>query len=330
MPLSQPDDREGLELSGEIDVARSVSEFRHEALLYAGKDEFVDRSLTFIHQALAAEEPVLEMVGAAKIDALRAELDGDAEHVHFADIAQVGANPARIIPAWRDFVSRGAVPGQALRGIGEPIWTGRSPAELVECQRHESLLNVAFADASFRLLCPYDTSTLDAPVIEEACCSHPFIVENGGARQSDDYRGLGASGAPFSEPLPEPAVRPQELQFGDGPLDRLRRFVERQALAAGLTDTRTNDLVLAVNEAATNSVRHGGGAGVLRMWQEGDALISEVRDGGCIAQPLAGRERPEKGQLGGHGLWLVNQVCDLVQMRSFEDGGAVRMHMRRG
>jgi anti-sigma regulatory factor (Ser/Thr protein kinase) len=307
----------------------SVSEFRHEALLYAGADEFVDRSLSFIREGLAADEPVLVIVDAAKIEALRSELDGDAGKVHFADMGQVGANPARIIPAWRDFVGQRSVPGRSMRGIGEPIWAGRSPAELVECQRHESLLNLAFVDANFRLLCPYDTSALDAPVIEEACCSHPFIVENGGARDSHGYRGVAASAVPCNEPLPEPPVRPHELQFAAGPLDGLRRFVALHASDAGLSDTRTKDLVLAVNEVATNSIRHGGGDGVLRIWQDDDVTICEVRDDGAIKQPLAGRERPVKGQLGGHGLWLVNQVCDLVQMRSFAGGGAVRMHMRR-
>ena len=61
-------------------------------------------------------------------------------------MAEIGANPACIIPAWRDFVDECAEAGRAIRGIGEPIWADRSPAELVECQRHESLLNLAFAD----------------------------------------------------------------------------------------------------------------------------------------------------------------------------------------
>ena len=53
-------------------------------------------------------------------------------------------------------------PGKRLRGIGEPIWAARTPAEMAECHRHEGLLNVAFADSpGFWLLCPYDTTTLD-------------------------------------------------------------------------------------------------------------------------------------------------------------------------
>jgi hypothetical protein len=31
----------------------------------------------------------------------------------------------------------------------------------------------------------------------------------------------------------------------------------------------------------------------------------------------------------GHGLWLVNQVCDLVELRSGDAGTTVQLHMRR-
>ena len=87
--------------------------------------------------------------------------------------------------------------------------------------------------------------------------------------------------------------------------------------------------MLAVNEVATNSVRHGGGRGRLRAWQERDVLICEVRDGGRLDDPLVGRRRPTGAQIGGYGLWLANQVCDLVQLRSRADGCAVRVHMRK-
>jgi hypothetical protein len=111
--------------------------FRHEALLYAGEAEFVDRTLPFIRDGLDADEPTLVVVDAAKIERLRSALDGDADRVHFTDMAVVGHNPARIIPAWRAFVDEHRGTGRQLRGIGEPISATRSPAELVECQRHE-------------------------------------------------------------------------------------------------------------------------------------------------------------------------------------------------
>ena len=59
-----------------------------------------------------------------------------------------------------------------------------------------------------------------------------------------------------------------------------------------------------------------------------DAVVCEVRDGGHIDAPLVGRERPSLERPGGRGLWLVNQLCDLVQIRSFPTGTVVRLHMR--
>src|SRR4029077_1574339 len=110
---------------------------------------------------------------AVKLRLLQEELGGEGEGVHFADMSVVGANPALIIPAWRDFVEANRLQGRAMRGIGEPIFAGRRPAELVECQRHEALLNIAFDNgAAWELLCPYDTSVFGPVVINEARRSH--------------------------------------------------------------------------------------------------------------------------------------------------------------
>jgi anti-sigma regulatory factor (Ser/Thr protein kinase) len=92
---------------------------------------------------------------------------------------------------------------------------------------------------------------------------------------------------------------------------------------------RAGDLVLIVNEVATNSVRHGGGSGVLRVWEESSWLICEVSDAGRIEDPLVGREKPWAGSGSGFGLWLANQLCDLVQIRTFASGSVVRLHVLR-
>ena len=67
---------------------------------------------------------------------------------------------------------------------------------------------------------------------------------------------------------------------------------------------------------------------MLRIWSDGDTLLCEVQDRGRLRDPLAGRRRPDFTGSGGQGLWITNQVCDLVQLRSFADGSAVRIHMR--
>jgi anti-sigma regulatory factor (Ser/Thr protein kinase) len=293
--------------------------FSHEALLYNGLDGFLAAAVPFLREGLG--EPMLVAVSAPKIAALRAALGEDADRIQFEDMAVLGRNPARIIPAWDDFARANS---GAVRGIGEPIWAGRTRTELVECQLHESLLNLAFADRErFRLLCPYDVSALDDGVIHEACCSHPLVD----GVPSKPYRDAEMLLAPFDSPLPPPPATARMLGFELDSLFEVRRLVEHSAHRAGLSEERWHDLVLAVGELAANSIRHGGGRGILRIWRTDDALICEVRDRGRIEDPLAGRRRPEHEQLGGRGLWIANSVCDLVQVRSNTQGTAVRVHM---
>jgi anti-sigma regulatory factor (Ser/Thr protein kinase) len=89
-------------------------------------------------------------------------------------------------------------------------------------------------------------------------------------------------------------------------------------------------MVLCADELAANSLLHGGGDGVLLLWREPDALVCEVSDSGTIADPLVGRASPSVDQLGGRGVWLANQLCDLVQVRSDASGTVVRLHVRLG
>src|SRR3954462_2107381 len=95
--------------------------FRHEAMLYEGAEAFVAGAAPFIRAAVAADEPIMVAVGAEKMDLLRSHLGDDAGGVAFADMAEVGANPARTIPPWRAFVDATPGWGRPMRGMGEPI-----------------------------------------------------------------------------------------------------------------------------------------------------------------------------------------------------------------
>ena len=305
--------------------------FRHDALFYAGIDGFVTCTSAFIRDSLAVGEPILVVVSEEKIELLRRELGGVPDGVRFTDMQQIGRNPARILPAWRDFVSEHATSGRRFRGIGEPIWATRSASELVECARHEALLNLAFAgdQASWWLACPYDTSSLPAAVLSEAERNHPWVTRDGQRRGSPTYRGLDDVARPFDDPLPEPDGSVRGHRFAEDSLVTIRVHVAEAAAAYGLDPARTADMVLIVNEVATNSVRHGGGSGTLRIWEDTASVICEVRDRGRILDPFVGRTKPPAGRGSGFGLWLANELCDLVQIRSFPTGSVVRLHFGR-
>jgi anti-sigma regulatory factor (Ser/Thr protein kinase) len=110
-------------------------------------------------------------------------------------------------------------------------------------------------------------------------------------------------------------------------LSAIRHVVHRRAREAGLSETRATDLVLAVNEIAANTFQHARSAGMLDIWHDAKEIVCQVRDKGFISDPLAGRRRPPDDAIGGRGLWLVNQVCDRMEMRSDQHGTTIRLHM---
>lgn len=306
-------------------TARSHESYRHEAFLYRTDEEFVRSTLDFVQDGLALGQAVMVVLVPSRLDALRSALPSE-DGVVWVDMTELGRNPARIVPAWRAFVDRHGGRGRPVRGVGEPVWAGRRPVEVVECQLHEALLNLAVdPDTALWLRCPYDAAALDTAVLEEAARSHPALVEGGEYRGSTTYGGAHHASTAFRRRLPEPAGPVEEIAF-DAALADLRPRVLARAGAAGLSSDRSADLALAVWEAATNSVRHAGGEGVLRVWEQDGALVCEVRDSGRLDDLLVGRRAPDLTAEGGRGLWLVNQLSDLVQVRSDQDGSAVRVH----
>jgi anti-sigma regulatory factor (Ser/Thr protein kinase) len=113
-------------------------------------------------------------------------------------------------------------------------------------------------------------------------------------------------------------------------LSQVRALVLRRAREAGLPEDRASDLVLAVSEVAANTLRHTRSAGTLAIWHDADKVVCEIHDEGVISDPLAGQRRPPANASGGHGLWIVHQVCDLVELTSDASGTTVRMHMALG
>ena len=303
--------------------------FLHEALMYAGSEALLEQTSKFIEEGIDAGEPTFVVIDAATIGMLGARV-GSHPLLRFADMAVVGANPARIIPVWQSFVDD-HVHGQPLRGIGQPVWSGRTPQELVECERHESLLNLAFAGSvNMWLMCPYDVSSLEETTLKGAERTHPSILGQRRRWESGSFEGIDAAKSPFDAALPQAPAAAVALPFDSEALSSIRTWVADGALALGLSSDRTDDLVLAVGEISSNSVRHGGGRGAARIWADDGAVVCEVADAGSITDPMAGRKRPTTDQENGFGLWLATQVCDLVQIRTSAAGSVVRLHMRLG
>ena len=300
---------------------RPHSSYRHEAFLYRGEDDFLAGTVPFVYDGVAAGQPVMVAIRGSLLPALRSALGPAAAEVLFVDMAELGHNPARIIPGWRRFLDERCVDDRPVRGVGEPIWAGRRPAEVTEAQLHEALLNVAVEpDTPLWLRCPYDMDSLTDAELDEAARSHPILVEAGVLRGSCSYAGMQHVEDLFAAAMPEPDRPAEGIALPASPAD-VAAFVERQAEAVGLAAERAAGLSMAMREltaAANPGCR-------LRIWTEPGALVCEVLDPDPVDDPLAGRVQPADGEPDARGLWLANRTCDLVQVRSTPDGSTVRV-----
>lgn len=297
--------------------------FRHEAFFYADDDEFLAGTVPFLEAGISSGETVIAALPEPRRELLRGTLGPLAEEMALYPMEEIGRNPGRLISAWRCLL-RSSAEASGVRGIGEPAHPERSSAELEECERHERLVNLAFAqEQSLTVMCPYDIRALDDEVLAGAERSHSHCASPGGRSASPRFTLDGL----LEGSLPQPNRPTVSLCFGRTDLRTVRHAVSSLARSVGLSSRRNEDFVLAVCEVATNSIQHGGGEGSLAIWREGEKLVCDVSDAGRITNPLAGRERPPVDQVGGRGLWIANELCDLVQIRSGERGTHVRLRM---
>jgi hypothetical protein len=246
----------------------------HQAFFYRGQRDYLAQILAFADAGQASGEPVFIAAPGHNGSVLRDQLGG---RVRYADMAQLGRNPARIIPEVRDFID--AHPGQRVRYLGEPVWPGRSAAEMCEAARHEALINLAFAGMAVTILCPYDAAGLPAPVLGDAERTHPVILANGREMPAAHYAGPGRIPPQCDRALPAPPAIAETLSY-QADLRPVRRLVASYADRAGLPAGRTSDLVLAASEIAANTFRHTSAGGTVHIWRTGGEILCQIQDQG--------------------------------------------------
>jgi anti-sigma regulatory factor (Ser/Thr protein kinase) len=297
---------------------------RHVAFFYRDQAERRAQILGLVRAGLARGEPTFVALPGDETPLLAGQLDGEPGELLYADIGDVGRNPARLIPEVRAFIDNHA--NQRVLIVGEACWPGRSPAELREATRHDALMNLAFAGSAATITCAYDATRLPPSAITDATWTHPEYRASGQPVTAPSHRPAWEVPSDCNRLLPPPPAGAESLAY-DTDLAPIRRLVERHARGASLGADRVADLVLAASEVAANTLDHTSSGGTFRIWLDGNEILCQVHDQGWITDPLAGRVR--RGPDGrGHGLYLVNQVCDLVEIRTGSAGTTIRMHMR--
>lgn len=303
---------------------RRPSRLIHRALVYRSLGELETRMREFVTEAEARSEPTLVVLPPARLELVRRLRDDVRVELHLRDATLVARNPSVVLELLEGWVSAHSGP---VRAISELIWPGRRPAEVVECLRHEALVAEQLRDARLSLLCAFDGESLAGEALEGLRLTHPALMSgDGGSEPSETYREpdeLLSNGLWPQEPPAEPVV---EVPFGED-LHELRRRVAEQEIVEALPAAQRDNLVFAVNEAVTNSIKYADGRCRVRLWHDGAAVVAEVRSRSRLRDRAAGRRRPSPRAAGGRGLWLVNHMCDLVELRCDGQETWVRLHV---
>ena len=304
-----------------------MSGFSHRALLYASPGEFVAAAGPYVREGAEAGDSVIAVTTRANVDALREELGDLAEAVDFGSSEDwYSRSPWRTLRLYTRWLSR-APEGAQLRVLGEQMWLARSDAERREWQRYEAFANITFASPRTKVVCTYDATHLSDSIFEHVYGTHPEVLYGDQLTSSRTFTDPAAFAAALDSTPLEPWNGPAlEAEFDE--LRDLRILLEDEASRAGLGMERTADLAVALNEVATNALKHAGGRARVRIWTETAQVICEVSDSGPgFSDPFTGHVPPSGRDAPGWGLWNARQLCDLVQLRSGDDGTVVRLHM---
>jgi anti-sigma regulatory factor (Ser/Thr protein kinase) len=318
-------------LDGDGDGAGGTTGLRHRVLIAGSPTEREDVVDVAVAGALAEGDPLLLVVDEDEAARLRRQHGPGMAGATVLGPDDFYTQPAWTLARFRHEVEARTAPGTTLRVVAQPGWWDRPPAERDAWLSVEGVANAAFASAPLEVLCTYDGAA-PPDVLEGARHTHPEVVASGRPRRNPTYTDPALYCTRHRDrplpPLPGPVA---EHPFNGATLAGLRRAVTAWATEGGLPASRVPEVVLAVHEVGTNSVRHGGGEGVVRLGAAtGSELVAEVEDVGVITAPFAGLLPPPRTGEGGYGLWLVHQLVELVEIRSGPTGSVVRLHTRRG
>ncbi len=298
---------------------------QHEAVLHSGADDLARLLAPRIRATVTAGHVAVAVLGREAEASLRAELGAVADDVEFRDPAEVHAVPAFTVAVRFARTSRRAeqAGGRALvvtqhlhdLTVDDPgHWT-----------RLDIALDIAIAGLPVTVLCACargDSAEMEA--------THPVITTDTGTVASGTYRPPGEAVIDWPPPPPPDLGPPTtERAFGADGLATVRHLVADLAGRAGLASDRVADLVLAVNELASNTVEHGPGTGRFRLWT-GSGVVAEISDaGGAMDAPFPGLTLPPPEGARGRGLWLASELCDVLQVWSDADTTVVRVRISR-
>lgn len=292
------------------------AELRHDALVYAGEDEYVPVCADFLREGLDAGEAAVVAHTRGGLAALRDALGADAAGVTFVDVGAAYTRPAKTLAAYHSVMAEELRRAPSVRVVAD-VQFGPDPAEWPMWTGYEAALNRSFAHLPARVLCTYNGSVLPDPIREGVWRTHPRVLVDGTRQDSASYE---QPDRLLREMAREPERLPQlrRIDVGTG-VEEFREHLARAMAVEAVPRSKVLDMLLASTEVYLNADRHGGGVAAVRVGRAGGRFVSEIVDRGPgFDDPLAGFVAPRPGV--GAGLWVARQLTWQIDFFLGTDG----------
>jgi anti-sigma regulatory factor (Ser/Thr protein kinase) len=299
----------------------------HETAFYGSNDEFLSIVVPFVEGGVAAGEPTLVTLAQPNADLVRAAMP-IVDGVTFVPGEARYRTPATTIRIYREtFAALVAQGATQIRVVGDVPHPGFG-VPWDSWARYEAVVNHAYDDFPVWGLCPYDTRTAPAFVLDEVARTHRHIADANGRHHANAHftDPVDFLGARITAADPIETTQP-DLELVDPTPGQARHALGAVVAATLLDEDEIHGLDLAVSEAVTNALVHGEKPVSFRVWAPtARRVVVTVNDRGPgPADPFVGLVPPQHRGPGGLGLWIAHQTCTDVAMRRDADGFTVRL-----
>lgn len=304
-------------------AAPAAAGFRHQGCVYGSDAEFLATAVPFVRDGLRLGEPVLVATPTANLRLLTAVLGADADRIAVAEPAYFGRRPARVAEALHRYWTRhrSTAPTGAVRVVAEPDRAGGSGDDTA-WPHAEAGFNVALAGTRIWMICPYDTRTVDAGVVADACRTHPECVVRGEIRPSPRFT---APADPDGIGVVSPPGTGADLFRFEGDLVAVRRHVLDRASALLRSAEAATMFGIAVGEAIVYLIEHGIDRAAVWVRPAAGRVVCTLHSDRPVDGPAFYGLRPAARP--GTSLWMTDQICEWLDVSSDAAGCTIELAM---
>jgi len=303
-----------------------TGEFAHVAALYASDEQLRGLLLPYLDEGLRRHENILVVISD---DARRVLYDALGEAADRVQWGSSGVSNHRLGQMFEGYVAQQHQAGVPTWVIGEFDSDGvphSGPDRVSQYLRYESIANEVYARYGYPVVCLWDQRRYPAELLAHVRAVHPQLLDTCGPITNAEYR------IDYLTPDRSASVDPELVVHLDctDDLGGLRRRLRRWSAGCGLADQDIDDIVIAVDEIATNALEHGQPPACVRGWTSPDALFVQVEDQGRISIPATtGDHRPSTDARRGRGIWMARHLAEVLTTHSGFAGTTVAMRFAR-